>query len=300
MSPRYGIAEWFGRPFLSLLPAERQQLARAALKRTDTMPLCPYRPNRSPCSKPGGVCSLQRYEKNDDGRIANMAAGDPVIVCPSRFEQGQLLGRWLAEIVGFDPEQAQMAREVPFMQAANTSKAAGKIDFIVAQDSGGEMRWYGLEVQAVYFSGRGMDSEFERLQDDEHRSPPFPNEIRRPDWRSSSAKRLLPQLQIKAPTLRRWGSKIAIAVDRPFFDAVGGASGEPSQDLNEGDVIWMVPQLAPVGAGGYELQRGHWEVLTLEDTAEKLKAARTVQRASFEQELRGKLEPLEWAAAFNE
>ena len=300
MSPRYGIAEWFGRPFLGLKPAERQRLAQAALRRTHAIPPCPFRSNRSPCSKPGGVCSLQRYEKDDDGRIKNMGTGGPVIVCPTRFEQEQLLGRWLAEIVGFDPGQARMAREVPFMQAANTSKAAGKIDFIVAQDSGGELRWYGLEVQAVYFSGRGMDSEFERLQDDEHHSPPFPNAIRRPDWRSSSAKRLLPQLQIKAPTLRRWGSKIAVAVDRPFFDAVGGASAEPSQDLNEGDVIWMVPQLAPVDAGGYELQRGHWEVLTLEDTAEKLKAARTVQRASFEQELRGKLEPLEWTAAFDE
>lgn len=300
MSSRYGIAEWFGRPFLDLSPAERQQLARAALKKTDTVPPCPFRPNRSACSKSGGVCSLQRYEKDDDNRIANSEAGDSVIVCPSRFEQGQLLGRWLAEIVGFDPERAQMAREVPFMQAANTSKAAGKIDFIVAQDAGGGMRWYGLEIQAVYFSGRGMASEFERLRGDKHPSPPFPNAVRRPDWRSSSAKRLLPQLQIKAPTLRRWGSKIAVAVDRPFFESVGGASAEPSRDLNDGDVIWMVPQLAPVDAGGYELRRGHWEVLTLEDTVEKLKAARTVQRASFEQELRGKLEPIEWTAVFDE
>lgn len=299
MSSRYGIAEWFGQPFLDLSPAERQQSARAALKKTDTVPPCPFRPNRPPCSKPGGVCSLQRYEKDDDLRIRKPEASEPVIVCPCRFEQGQLLGQWLAEIVGFDPERAMMAREVSFMQAANTNKAAGKIDFIVAQDSDSGLRWYGLEIQAVYFSGRGMDSEFERLRDDEHPAPPFPNEIRRPDWRSSSAKRLLPQLQIKAPTLRRWGSKIAVAVDRPFFDAVGGVSDEPSQDLNDGDVIWMVPQLAPAGAESYELRRGHWEVLTLEDTSEKLKAARTVRRASFEQELRGKLEPIEWTAAFD-
>ena len=31
MSPRYGIAEWFGRPFLGLPPAERRQLARAIM-----------------------------------------------------------------------------------------------------------------------------------------------------------------------------------------------------------------------------------------------------------------------------
>lgn len=66
------------------------------------------------------------------------------------------------------------------------------------------------------------------------------------------------QLQIKGPTLRRWHSKIAVAVDRPFFASLGGPSIQPSQDLDTGDVVWLVPELRDG-----QLVRGHWEVLIL-------------------------------------
>ena len=178
------------------------------------------------------------------------------------------------------------------MRGTSTGKPAGKIDLVVAKTSNGEVKWYGLEIQAVYFSGNSMQSEFTNLRDDDHPKPPFPDAVRRPDWRSSSAKRLMPQLQIKVPTLRRWGSRIAVAVDRPFFESIGGPSPAPSHDLNEGDVIWLVPELTRSSEGQYRLSRGHWEVLTLEDTCEKLLAAATVQREMFERELQNKLEPL--------
>ena len=222
-----------------------------------------------------------------------MPIADPVIVCPRRFEEGKILVRWLAEIVGFVPDEAMLAREVPFMRAARTDRAAGKIDLVVARDRNGELTWYGLEIQAVYFSGQGMTSEFEVLRNDGKERPPFPNAVRRPDWRSSSAKRLMPQLQIKVPTLRRWGSKIAVAVDRPFFDAIGGPSPSPSRNLTDGDIIWLVPELAHSQGGGYLLSRGHWEVLTLENSVEKLLAAETVQHDTFVEALRRKLERLE-------
>lgn len=45
--------------------------------------------------------------------------------------------------------------------------------------------------------------------------------------------------------------------------------------------------------GNFRLTRGHWEVLTLEDTTRKLLAAETIRREAFEQELRSKLEVLE-------
>ena len=52
-----------------------------------------------------------------------------------------------------------------------------------------------------------MSSQFEILAADEDVVPPYPDHTRRPDWRSSSAKRLMPQLQVKVPTVRRWNSK---------------------------------------------------------------------------------------------
>ncbi len=118
------------------------------------------------------------------------------------------------------------------------------------------------------------------------------SEVRRPDWRSSSAKRLMPQLEIKAPTLRRWGAKLAVAVDRPFFNAVGGTSDQPSHDLNEGDIIWLVTHLERAAPGTWRLARDHWEVLTLEDSNKRLQAAETVSRENFETALRSRLRPL--------
>lgn len=163
---------------------------------------------------------------------------------------------------------------------------------IVAHQQGDNLRWHGLEIQAVYFSGQGMETEFKALRDDLQEPPPFPSANRRPDWRSSSAKRLMPQLQIKAPTVRRWGAKLAVAVDRPFFDAVGGPSPQPSHDLNEGDIIWLVARLERAYAGTLELAQAHWEVLTLEDSNKRLQAAETVSRENFEIALRSRLRPL--------
>lgn len=178
------------------------------------------------------------------------------------------------------------------MQSTATDKPAGMIDLIVARDSDAVLDWYGLEVQAVYFSGTGMTSQFEAIRDDPLDAPPFPDAIRRPDWRSSSAKRLMPQLQVKVPTLRRWGRKMAVAVDRPFFDALERVKENRSRDLNDGDIIWLVVALEPVDSG-LQLRRSHWEVLTLEETSRMLLAAETISRDSFEAALRAKLEPLE-------
>ncbi len=276
---------------MGLSPEDRSHLAEQALNSHGSAPPCPFQANRPPCSKRGGVCSIQRYSQHKDGRL-DAPVGHPVIVCPHRFEEGRLLVRWLAEIVGFSPASAMVAREIPFMRGTKTDKPAGKIDLIVARELDGGLTWYGLEIQAVYFSGPGMQSEFEALFADNAERPLFPNAVRRPDWRSSSAKRLMPQLQIKVPTLRRWGSKLAVAVDRPFFDAISGRSTSPSQDLTSGDIIWLVPELSLGETRGHRLFRGHWEVLTLEDSISKLLAAETVQHDVFVETLRRKLEPL--------
>ncbi len=171
------------------------------------------------------------------------------------------------------------------MRSPATGRPAGRIDLVVAQDCEASA-WFGLEIQAVYFSGRGMLSDFEMLLTDESDQPPAPTEFRRPDWRSSSAKRLMPQLQIKAPTLRRWGTKLAVAVDLPFFEAIGGATDNPSQDLNDGDIVWLVPRMSD----DYQLEEYHWEVLSLEASNDKLLSAETVRRGEFEDSLRTKLE----------
>lgn len=272
MTDRYGIAEWYGAPMDSLAVHERHRRAKAALGHTDPLP-CPFQSGSPPCGKTGGVCAIGKPDSS------------PVITCPRRFDEDDLIPRWLAEIVGFsDP---YMAREVPFMRSPTTGMPAGRIDLIVSGDGAASV-WYGLEIQAVYFSGPGMSSEFERLLASTAAVPPPPNAVRRPDWRSSSAKRLMPQLQVKAPTLRRWGTKLAVAVDLPFFEAIGGPTDEPSHDLDDGDIVWLIPRMT----ANHRLEAHHWEVLSLEASSTKLLSAETVKRREFEDALRAKLEPL--------
>lgn len=295
VATRFGICEWYGKSFLELSLNDRQSLADAALSDRDEhrqIP-CPFQKGRPPCRKSGGVCTIQRYRQDADGQIG-AKEGNPVVVCPARFSQDELPIRWLAEIVGFRPKETLLAREVAFMRGTRTDKPAGKIDLVVARTSSRDIDWYGLEIQAVYFSGRGMRSDFESIRSSTNARPPFPDAIRRPDWRSSSAKRLMPQLQIKVPTLRRWGSKMAVVVDRQFFESIGGPSPDPSHDLGDGDIVWMVVDLSRDDAGNLQLKRAHWEVLTLEESSDKLLAAETVRRDEFLDSLTGKLRPV-WA-----
>lgn len=234
---------------------------------------------------------MQRYKEDRNGRLGE-SVGEPVIMCPRRFEADGLIYKWLAQAVDFPIHETEVAKEVPFMRSTETNKPAGKIDMIVAHQDGDRLQWHGLEIQAVYFSGQGMESEFKALRDDLSEPPPFPSANRRPDWRSSSAKRLMPQLQIKAPTVRRWGAKLAVTVDQPFFDAIGGPSDQLSHDLNEGDIIWLVARIERAFNGALHLAQAHWEVLTLEDSNKRLQAAETISREGFEEALRSRLRPL--------
>lgn len=278
---RYGIAEWYGEPLLSLTPVQRQSLAQSALDQAP-VPHCPFRRGFPVCSKKGGVCSIQEY-RGDEGKVET-ALDIPVSVCPHRFEENDIASRWLAEIADF--EEVYIAREVPFMRGKTTGKAAGKIDLVLSRDTAAS-EWYGLEIQAVYFSGGRMDQDFTALLTDTGKSPPMPAD-RRPDWRSST-KRLRYQLEVKVPTLRTWGKKLAVSVDLPFFNAIGGPSTHPSHDLNEGDILWIVPRIEP----GRGLIRHHWEVLSLEDSSRKLLDAAPIKRRDFEKYLVRKLARLE-------
>ena len=72
--------------------------------------------------------------------------------------------------------------------------------------------------------------------------------------------------------------------------AVGGPSPNPSPDINDGAIIWLVPGLVANEDGPkYRLERGHWEVLTLEQSTAKLLAARPISRDAFETTLLSKL-----------
>ena len=139
---RHQIAEWYGEPFVQMPPARRRELAKTALENSE-IPMCPFQKGHHACGKKGGVCSLQAPDST------------PVITCPNRFAEDNLIPNWLAQIVNFN--DAYLAREVPFMRSPSTNRPAGRIDLVVARDKKASS-WLGLEMQAVYFSGEGMQA----------------------------------------------------------------------------------------------------------------------------------------------
>lgn len=268
----YEIAEWFGVPFRKMSVARRKGAAHAALGETPALP-CPFQHGTPPCSKKGGVCSI------------SSGGGMPVIVCPKRFYEGGLVLKWAAEVCGI--EDPYLAREVPIAISTTTGKAAGRIDMVLA-DGPKAKNWCGIELQAVYFSGKRMEDDFRNILACDTEDPPAPIHRRRPDWRSSSAKRLAPQLRVRGPLFRTWGKKMVVVVDQMFFESVGGATESFSRGVHDGDVVWLVPRIGK----SFKLEKGHWEILLLEDTGDKLQAAKTVERTVFKSSLLRKLKKL--------
>ena len=108
---------------------------------------------------------------------------------------------------------------------------------------------------------------FRSIRDHSREQPPFPNQIRRPDYRSSGPKRLMPQLQIKVPTLRRWGKKMAVVVDKHFFESLGHM--EEVEDLSNGDIAWFTVDFHVDDTGrSFRLVRDGVHITTLERATE--------------------------------
>lgn len=146
--------------------------------------------------------------------------------------------------------------------------------------------WCGLEIQSVYFSGDRMSLEYDPFTEVPPPEAPFPKGRRRPDFRSSSAKRLLPQLQTKIPSLRRWGKKMAVVVDEAFFYEM--AEMEAVDHISNCDIVWVVVGYEKEG-DALHLRQKKVHFTTLEDAVLGLTAGKPVAREQFEDRILGKL-----------
>ena len=282
---RFGIGEWYGHSLVGLTREERHAYAAG----TGSHP-CPFRMGGGPCTKRGGVCSFRLYENVGDTAVplSGPAIGLRVL-CPRRFEQDMSIFQWVGETI-LGTSTPEIVTEIGFLRAEDTNAFVGRIDMILANQGAGpgQLNWCALEIQAVYFSGPSMREEFRRIRADEHESPPFPGRIRRPDYRSSGPKRLMPQLQIKVPTLRRWGKKMAVVVDRDFFESLGDM--EEVDDLSSGDIAWFTVTFEEDDTGRhFRLVRDTVHVTTLERAIEGLTGGSPVALGEFENSIRAKL-----------
>jgi hypothetical protein len=115
---------------------------------------------------------------------------------------------------------------------------------LASYNSDGQITDFGsLEVQAVYISGtirtpfaHYMSDPAGNQQMDWQGKRNYP----RPDYVSSSRKRLAPQLLFKGGILHKWGKKQAVAVDSNFFATLPVMDEVPKEDA---ELAWLIYDL---------------------------------------------------------
>ena len=281
----------------SLKPSDASRLAnlreKLSKQQHDELP-CPFKTD-SPyptCTKPGGVCSIRIFSEVK-GVVAPIAGqrGRLRSLCPWRFHQDEIAFDKIGECLLSDPKPTR-AGEVGFLKStgnldSEAGEDVGRIDMILIKSNaapGAPMDWIAVEVQAVYFSGKKMPLEFEHILQTQGRLS-MAREKRRPDYRSSGVKRLMPQLLTKVPTLRRWGKKMAVVVDAPFFHSMGKM--ERALDVSNADIVWFLVDFVEDPNGGpFQLQVVEQVFTTLENATLGLTGGVPVSQREFENRIR--------------
>ena len=194
--------------------------------------LCPFNNKVPNCTKdkakdPLGVCSI--YHENH-----------PVITCPIRFREDWIITDDAASFFFQEGTTWSSLTEVRLNDLHGRS--AGNIDIVlVAYDKNGKVYDFGaLEIQAVYISGN-VRAPFEHFMKDPRgrasmdwsKEPNYP----RPDYLSSSRKRLAPQLLFKGGILHSWEKKTAVALNKSFFATLPRLKKVPKSDA---DIAWLI------------------------------------------------------------
>ena len=232
------LAEVFGR----VITDQSEDAVRYRSKR-----LCPFNNKVPNCTKdkakdPLGVCSV-------------LHDGAPAITCPVRFREDWLIADDAASFFFDDGVTWSSLIEVRSNDA--NGKSAGNIDVVlVAYDDNGRVFDFGaLEVQAVYISGNVrepfqhfMSNPSAHAQMDWSGQPNYP----RPDYLSSSRKRLAPQLLFKGGILQSWRKKCAVALDRGFFNTLPPLK---QVDKSKADIAWLIYDLELATVDGHSRYR---------------------------------------------
>lgn len=292
MPSRYGAGELFGFDLSALDPARIRELSNASHRNIE----CPFKPSvpgkpKPRCNKKGGVCSLRLFVQDENGNV--VGKDEPVTTCPNRFLESNLVVEWVGETL-LGTRNPSVISELPFLMSdaeANEeepdSDAVGKIDKVLVNTAGDSLRWCALEMQAVYFSGMSMENDFKIMREWQGPGVPFPDVQRRPDFRSSGPKRLMPQLQIKVPTISRWGKKMAVVIDSGFWNSLSAM--REVKDVSNSEIVWFVVSFAPTKDGRFAIQRQGIHYTTLNHAVEGLTGGTPMSLERFERELRARL-----------
>lgn len=199
--------------------------------------LCPFNNRTANCTKdkvndPLGVCSIFHDQ-------------DVVITCPVRFREDWVIASDAASFFfGADTKWTSLT-ECRLNDLSG--KSAGNVDVVlVAYDDFGKVIDFGaLEVQAVYISGNVRNPfrqymNVPKSEDLHSQTSESRQNAPRPDYLSSSRKRLAPQLLFKGGILNSWGKKSAVAINRSFFKTLPQLK---RVDKASADIAWLLYDL---------------------------------------------------------
>jgi len=238
--PKNPLAEVFG------YPVENQSEVAANYRENR---LCPFHNSSGPnCTKfsvdnPLGVCSI-------------FHGNEIVVTCPIRFRQNYQV---LADAGKFFFGNQKFVALTEVRLQDKDGGSAGNIDIVLAViDRDKNIVDFGaIEIQAVYISGNignVFNAYMENPKANAKMDWPAKN-YPKPDYLSSSRKRLAPQLIFKGGILHQWGKKMAVVVHRGFFDQLPELK---TVTPSEAEIAWFVYDLnMDKKTGTYQMQLHH-------------------------------------------
>ena len=195
--------------------------------------LCPYNNKVPNCTKdkannPLGVCSVWHN-------------GTSVITCPTRFREDWITVENAAE---FAFGRNARWTSLPEIKLNNKNgQSAGNIDFVLIQydDKGQVIDFASLEVQGVYISGN-LRNPFEEYIKKPSKDFEWPSTYNfpKPDYLSSSRKRLIPQMLYKGGIFQFWRKKQTVALQKSFFETLPEL---PTTTKKSADIAWFLYDL---------------------------------------------------------
>jgi hypothetical protein len=218
------LAEIFG------FPLENESIKA---KRYRKQKLCPYNNKVPNCTKdkannPLGVCSIWH------GNI-------PVITCPVRFREEWIIIENAARFAFGEETKWTSLSEIKLVD--KNGQSAGNIDFVlVAYDEKGKLiDFASLEVQGVYISGN-LRNPFEKYLENPIKEFNWPRGYNypKPDYLSSSRKRLIPQMLYKGGIFKHWEKKQTVAMQKSFFETLPTL---PLTTKDKADIAWFLYDL---------------------------------------------------------
>jgi hypothetical protein len=218
------IAEIFGFPIFN----ETEKAKRYRDKK-----LCPFNNIVPNCTKdkannPLGVCSINHN-------------GGAVITCPIRFREDWIIIENAAKFFFDDKSMWTSLTEIKLLD--KNQQSAGNIDFVlVSYNEKGQLLDFGsLEVQGVYISGNlrnPFDAFLEKPSLDFQWKSGY--NYPKPDYLSSSRKRLIPQMLYKGGIFKSWNKKQAVALQKSFFETLPEL---PQIKKGKADIAWFLYDL---------------------------------------------------------